>query len=392
MAENIRSSRLGDKVKTRVKDSTFDYSLLLVVVCLIVFGLLMIFSSSSYITQNSRRYGNDPLYFLKKQGLGIAMGIGLMLVTTALNYKFFLHKFKLRVVTIYYFITLIMQTMVLFVGMEVNGAKRWLSIGGLITVQPSEFTKIALILMLASFWQSKYKWPYERHKLLYVGFISGPPILLVALENVSTAIVLCVIVMGMCIIAAKKKSMWIGLTLLGATGVVVVLTKLATGFRGQRVKDWIAIGNGLKPSQSGFQILQGLYAVASGGLKGAGIGNGIQKLHNIPEPYNDMIFAVVCEELGIIGAAVVLFMFIILLWRIYNTAVTAPDMFSGLICAGVFIHIAVQVLMNVAVVTNSMPSTGVPLPFISYGGTSVSILMAEIGIVLGISRRRVFVE
>ena len=132
-------------------------------------------------------------------------------------------------------------------------------------------------------------------------------------------------------------------------------------------------------------MLKGLYAIASGGMFGSGLGESMQKLGFIPESHNDMIFAIICEELGMVGAAIVIIMFIFMLWRILNTAMNAPDLFTGMICTGVMIHIASQVVMNVAVVTNSMPSTGIPLPFISYGGTSVMILMAEMGLVLGIS-------
>ena len=141
----------------------------------------------------------------------------------------------------------------------------------------------------------------------------------------------------------------------------------------------------LETNEKGYQILQGLYAIASGGMFGSGLGESMQKLGFIPESHNDMIFAIICEELGMVGAAIVIIMFIFMLWRILNTAMNAPDLFTGMICTGVMIHIASQVVMNVAVVTNSMPSTGIPLPFISYGGTSVMILMAEMGLVLGIS-------
>lgn len=156
-------------------------------------------------------------------------------------------------------------------------------------------------------------------------------------------------------------------------------------FRMQRIEIWRDVEN----NEGGFQILQGLYAIASGGLFGTGLGQSMQKLGFIPEPHNDMIFAVICEELGIVGAGIVMLMFLILLWRIYDIATTSPDLFSGMICTGVMAQIGVQVLANIAVVTNTIPSTGISLPFISYGGSSVIFLLAEIGLVLQISKKRV---
>jgi len=166
-------------------------------------------------------------------------------------------------------------------------------------------------------------------------------------------------------------------------GIVLVIS-LGSSFRYERIDIW----RNVETHPKGFQILQGLYAIASGGLFGTGLGESMQKLGFIPESHNDMIFSIICEELGIVGAGIVIIMFIVLLWRVFRIAVTSPDLFSGMICAGVLIHIATQVVINIAVVTNTMPSTGIPLPFISYGGTSVSILLAEMGLVLGISARR----
>jgi len=163
--------------------------------------------------------------------------------------------------------------------------------------------------------------------------------------------------------------------------MMALYVKFGDSFRSGRFEIW----RNVETNEKGYQILQGLYAIASGGMFGSGLGESMQKLGFIPESHNDMIFAIICEELGMVGAAIVIIMFIFMLWRILNTAMNAPDLFTGMICTGVMIHIASQVVMNVAVVTNSMPSTGIPLPFISYGGTSVMILMAEMGLVLGIS-------
>ena len=366
--------------KREPRQGTVDYSLLLITLCLVAFGMLMIYSASSYTSQV--KYG-DSAFFLKKQGVGVLVGLVVMFMVSRFKYSNYLAKLpvlQMRIITVMYIIAAALQVAVLFVGSEVNGAKRWLVLGPL-SFQPSEITKIVVVLITAYFIQQRPEDMSYMKGVLRVFLPVGLLILLVATENLSTAIVVFLLAAGMCFVAAKKRKIYLLLAAVGGAAMAGYIL-LGDSFRSGRIEIWLNVESHPK----GYQILQGLYAIASGGIFGSGLGESMQKLGFIPESHNDMIFSIICEELGLVGAGLVVLMFIFLLWRIFKTAMTAPDLFSALICVGVMIHIASQVVINIAVVTNSIPSTGIPLPFISYGGTSIMILLAEMGLVLGISK------
>lgn len=368
---------LGEK--RQKNHSYYDYSLLFLTIFLVCFGLVMIYSTSSYTAQTYAKFNNDPAHFLKKQGAAALLGIAAMLVISKIDYRIYIAKLpvlKINLVMILYITATILQVLVLIFGKEINGAKRWL-----FGFQPSEISKVAAILFVAYIVNQAPKRLDSIFGFFRVGVYMAPLLGLIVKENLSTAIVIAGIMFVICFVASKKKLYFIivALVLVGA-GVLLIFF---VDYRSTRVDIWRDVEN----HKDGFQILQGLYAIASGGLFGTGLGQSRQKLGFIPEAHNDMIFTIICEELGLFGAVAVIVLFLLVIWRLFIISINAPDLFGGMVVVGVLTHIAVQVIINIAVVSNSIPSTGIPLPFISYGGTSVSILLAEMGLALSVSNQ-----
>lgn len=358
----------------------YDYALLFLTIGIALFGVVMIYSAGYYtasIQNNSFRY-------VKSQLASLILGAAVMVIISLMDYQVLkqnLFHTKINMVHLVYLIAIVFQVAVLFIGVERNGAKRWLKLGP-IQFQPSEVTKIAVIMFIAyAVYQRRRDLDHLRGFVRILLF-TLPLIALVAKENLSSAIIVVGIVFGMCFVASRKKLYFIAAIIL-AVAVVLAYIFLGDGFRADRIEMWRDVEN----HAGAFQIRQGLYAIASGGLFGKGLGQSMQKLGYVPEAYNDMIFSVICEELGVVGAVLVIAAFLVLFWRIVVIACHAPDLFGTMLCVGVMVQLAVQVLINVAVVTNSIPSTGIPMPLISYGGTSAAIIMAEMGIVLGVSRQ-----
>ena len=375
-------ARRQEKEKKQKPIRYFDYSLLFLIIFLLCFGLVMLYSTSSYY--GSTRFG-DTAYYLKKQLFATSLGIIAMIIVSRIPYRFWM-----RVSGLAYLMAFGLCTAVIFIGTEAKGQARWIYIGPL-SFQPSEFAKLAVIIFLATIIYKTSKQVGDFKTLVKVMAIVLPVVGVVAYNNLSTAIIVAGITGVLIFVAHPKIKPFLQLIAAGAVVVVVGLSYLSANisssenFRLRRIITWLDPEN--HADEGGFQVMQGLYAIGSGGFFGKGLGNSTQKLGVIPEVQNDMILTIVCEELGVFGVIVVLVLFGLLLYRLMFIAKNAPDLYGSLVASGIFAHISLQVILNIAVVTNMMPTTGVTLPFISYGGTSILFLMTEMGIALGISRK-----
>lgn len=375
-------SRTAGEMNQRKLHGYYDYSLLFLILFLVCFGLVMIYSTSSY---NAQRLYGDATHFLERQALFAGAGILVMLLVSKIDYHIYITNLpiiKLKPITILYFICLALQAYVLIFGNSTNGSKRWIELGSLGQFQPSEITKIAVILFTAYIVNLAPKKLDKFTGFIRVCFFIAPLLGLIVIENLSTAIIICVIMVSICFVASRKKGYFIiSGGLLAGLGLIFIF--FFNSYRSDRINAWLNV----ETADNGYQILQGLYAIASGGVFGKGLGESMQKLGFIPESHNDMIFSVICEELGLFGAFALILLFILLIWRIFIIAINSTDLYGGLIATGVLAHIAIQVLINIAVVTNTIPSTGNTLPFISYGGSSVMVILFEMGIVLSVSNQ-----
>ncbi len=384
MAERRIGNNPGRRTRGQ-REPFFDYTLLFIVLFLLAFGLVMLYSSSAY--EGSLLENPDSAFYLKRQMISTVIGLAAMIVVARIPYHFWE-----RFATLGYIVSIVMILLIIPFGVEANGAKRWLRIAGM-SIQPAEIAKLGMILFLASLICRMGRKIRTGKGFLMVLMIPMPVCLLVwkVTENMSSAIIIFGIAVLMLFVSCPDYKRFI---LLGLAGVAVcalalfVIVNMADsgslGVRGTRILAWLdpeAYASG-----KGFQTLQALYAIGSGGILGKGLGHSMQKLGFLPEAQNDMIFSIICEELGLFGAISILLMFILLIWRFMVIANNAPDLFGALLVVGVMGHIAIQVILNVAVVTNTIPNTGISLPFISYGGSAVLFLLIEIGFVLSVGR------
>jgi len=361
-----------------MKANTADYTVLFVVLMLVLFGVLMIFSASYYHTMTSKKFGFDMFYFLKRQAIWAVLGGITMLVAMRVDYRI-IRRFAFAA----YAFANICLILVQFVGTRINGQKRWLGITDSLGFQPSEVAKIAVILFLSYYICAQKDTLKDIRGFAKCLGILLIPVALIAISNFSTALI--VFLIGATIIFIASPRIWY---FVAGAGVVLPLGAIAVllpsvRYRLGRIQIWLDPFS--DPTDKGYQTIQSLYAVASGGLFGLGLGQSRQKTF-IPEAYNDIIFAIISEELGMVGAALVIVLFAVLIWRGIKIALNAQDIYGCLVAAGITATIAFQSIINIAVVTNTMPNTGQPLPFISYGGTSLIFTMGMMGILLNISR------
>ncbi len=348
-----------------------DYTLLLVIIALVAFGLVMLYSTSAYTS--NLKYG-DAYYYLRKQAIACGIGFALMLVVVVVDYR---RWAKLYMVG--YLLSFVLCVAVIFLGSEGNGSTRWFKFGAF-SFQPSEFAKVAIILFYAVFLSHHVKALHSWKAMFLTLAMCAPVFIAVAVNNLSTAATIAGIAYVMVFVAYKGYiASLIPIVGLVAGGYVGIST---VAYRAERIQAWLHPEN----YSNGYQTLQGLYAIGTGGLFGKGLGESVQKLGYVPEAQNDMIFSIICEELGIAGGVAVVLMFLALLWRLLQIATKARTLMGSYIAIGIMAHIAIQVILNIAVVTNSIPNTGVVLPFISYGGSSVMFLLAELGLALSVSR------
>ena len=380
-----------------------DLPFLMILMLLVGIGLIMMFSASyaSAYYDSSAMVQNNPLYYIQRQGLFAAAGIVCMYIISKINYQI-LRPLSIPLLMVAIFLLVLVLTPL---GVEINGAQRWLYTFLLRgpTFQPSEIAKVAVIIFFAarlSKRDTEKKKRFTRRTSLgrflnwleKIGFLELVPygvvlavvLGLVLLEpHMSGTILIMVGAAAVLFVSGIDLKWFIGLGSLAAAGLTAII--FATDYMTARINLWL--DPWLDPRGSGYQTIQSLYAIASGGLLGRGLGNSMQKFLYIPEPENDFVFPIVVEELGLVGGLLVLLLFALLILRGYWLALHARDKFGMLTIVGIITLLAVQVFLNIGVVTNLIPNTGISLPFFSYGGTALMIQLAEMGVVLGISRQ-----
>ena len=421
--------RFRNRMRRFLTQGYYDYSLIFLVLCLCLFGIMMVYSTTSY---SDIQLGRSEWYSTYKQFRTLILCVIGMFLISMINY----HMYGKVVFVLIYVVLLVLFVALMISGTTANASQRWLNLGPFY-IQPSEIAKPGIIVMLASFLNSKYGvmmrkqrnqkreihvkeenkkrdragmprlrvkeeaieygmfGRFSRNNLFFIGgfLLMSPFLLLIVSENLSTAIIVFLIIFGMFFIVSDKKRIFAVMAIAMIVFIIIVILRIReTGsfplmkdYQVTRIKMWLDPDS--DPAGKGYQILQGLYTIGSGGLFGRGLGSSVQKLGLLPEAQNDMVFCIICEELGLFGAMLVLFVFALLLWRILFIIRNAPDYHGFLLAVGIFLHFSFQILMNIAVTTNMMPNTGVILPFISNGGSALMASMAEVGILLNISRK-----
>ncbi len=364
------------------EQGSVDYVFLVLVLVLLAFGTIMVYSASYVYSKDEY---DDSYYIIFRQFIFIVVGfVGMAFAA------WFRPEWYKRFTIPYYILCFFLLCLVPIIGEVHHGARRWLSLG-FTEIQPSEFMKLGLVLMLAWYFDRYYERITDRTNLVRSSFfgslvplaITGITCVLVLIEKHLSGTVIMFMI-GLIIIFSSGTPLRLMMLLGGAGGIALAIFSIVTDYTKRRIDIWLHPEN--DPLGGGYQTLQGLYAIGSGGFFGVGLGESRQKHLYLSQPQNDFIFTVVCEELGFLGAIAVVLLFILFVWRGFIIAMKAPDTYSSMVVIGIVGKVAVQSLLNIAVVTNSIPNTGISLPFFSYGGSSLCVLMVEMGIVLSISR------
>lgn len=392
--EQPRKKKLGKATKNPfdknsgmsflVANGGFDLPFFAATLALVTIGLIMLFSATyPYALQNE----GDSYYYFKRQLIFAVMGIIVMLVVSKLNYKF------LKVIEKPLFaVSLFLLILVLFYHVDVNrngeDFKRWIPIGP-VTLQPSDIAKFALILVLAGYISKNYhKMKYFKEGVLFPALFIGACCVLIYLENhLSCTLLVFMIGLAMMFCGGTRWQYYVaGICFVAVVAIIVISNPdVLPGYQGDRIRAWT--DKTFQPLGLRWQTNNSLYAIGSGGFWGVGLGNSKQKYLYVSEPQNDFIFSIVCEELGFIGATLIIGLFGILFWRGVKIAQRCEDRFSSLVVIGIVSQVAIQTIFNILVVTDTIPNTGIALPFFSYGGTSLLMLCFEMGVVLSISRK-----
>ena len=373
----------AEKKKKDLSNNSIDFILLIDVLIMLALGLVMVMSASSptSLSETGKSYT-----YVKTQAISAVMGLVGMFIISKIDYKIYKKFYK-----IIYIIIIVLLASVAVIGKEVGGAKRWIDLK-FISFQPSELAKIGLIIFYSALLTNNK----DRLEKLWGGFFYPIAFLLpiiailIGVQNHLSATILIVLIVAVLMLMAGSRLRYfltIGLT--GATlgGAALLIYAKLTGEGLFRIQRLVTFLDPFADTQgAGWQIIQSLYAIGSGGLFGVGLGNSTQKYLYLPEAHNDFIFSILAEELGFIGCIVVIALFAVFIWRGIIIAMKAKDMFSSLLAAGITTMVGLQAIINIAVVTSSMPNTGMPLPFFSYGGTALLILLCSVGILLNISR------
>lgn len=379
--------------KAKRKNQYLDYTLLTVVLFLLCIGLVMLYSVSSY---DANLTFNDSTYYIKSQFKNTLFGLALMFVVMNIDY----HRMEKYYLIVYAVSAVLIILVLTPLGVEANGARRWLDLG--VSLQPAEVAKLGVIIYSASkvcrMGQRRLSTPRGLVQLFAPSAVIAAMVLFIT-DNLSSAIIIFCISAVMVYVSTPGYRTYVIIILAGVLAVSLVILFVSKGwipeflmgtkneFRIERIKAWLHPES--YAANKAFQTIQALYAIGSGGIFGKGLGESLQKQF-VPEAQNDMIFAIICEELGLFGAILIMALFVVLLWRILDIVLHANDMFGAMLAVGVLAHIAIQVILNLAVVTNTIPNTGISLPFISFGGSSVVFLLIEIGVVLSVGRNTVY--